>query len=559
MSLKRAASRTFWAGVVVAAAFTWGLGIARADDPHKKTGNPTPAPSKPAPSHTGAAQPTVSHGAPSGGGTPAAGGTPHSGGTPPAAGGTTHTGGTPAASGTIHAGGTPSTGGGTRPSATPPSSGGTRFGGAPSPSGSTRPTPSTSGGTRFGGNPSTGGGTRFGANSAPYRGHPGEQSSALPGGRTQFRSANGQMVTTNSRGQVSRIEAPRGPAGSRMVVSRGPGGARMVETGRPGARVVSYGPNRGFVERTVRPGFVSRTYVVGGVSYVHVYHSYSYHGFSYYHYIPGVYYGPRFYGWAVTPWAVPVRYSWFGVGISAPWFGYYGGYFAPYPVYRSPDLWLTDYLLAENLRLAYENQQAAYANQAPPPPAEGQQDAAALSPEVKALIADEVRQQLAEERAAAQQPAAVSSPGITGGVSEQVPPALSQRFFVVSSNLDIVTVAGQPCSLTPGDVIERKGKTVATDGGVAVDVVSSKPGDCAADAGAAVQLADLQDMHNQFREKIDSGLKMVADNQAKGLPGAPAADARTVADGTAPPAPDAATQLASQETDAGRLEAQVGN
>ena len=346
-----------------------------------------------------------------------------------------------------------------------------------------------------------------------------------------------------------------------MVINRGPGGARVVESGRPGARVVSYGPNRGFVERTVRPGFVSRTYVVGGRSYVHVYHSYSYHGFSYYHYIPGVYYGPRFYGWAITPWAVPVRYSWYGVGVSAPWFGYYSGYFTPYPVYRSPDLWLTDYLLAENLRLAYENQQAAYEGQAPPPPPAAQPDAATLSPEVKALIADEVRQQLAAERAAAQQPSpSLYSPEQPATpASEQVPPALTQRFFVVSSNLDTTTAAGQTCSLTPGDVIERKGKTVASDGGVAVDVVSSKPGDCAADAGASVQLADLQDMHNQFREKIDSGLKLVADNQAKGLPSAPGADARPVADGIAPPAPDAATQLVAQENDAAKVEAQVGN
>jgi hypothetical protein len=111
--------------------------------------------------------------------------------------------------------------------------------------------------------------------------------------------------------------------------------------------------------------------------------------------------------------------------------------------------------------------------------------------------------------------------------------------------------------LTPGDVIERKAKTVGADGGVAVDVVTSKPGDCATDAGASVQLADLQDMHNQFREKIDSGLKMVADNQAKGLPGSPAPDARPVPDGTAPPDPDAATQLAAQDSDAAKVEAQV--
>jgi hypothetical protein len=64
-------------------------------------------------------------------------------------------------------------------------------------------------------------------------------------------------------------------------------------------------------------------------------------------------------------------------------------------------------------------------------------------------------------------------------------------------------------------------------------------------------------MHNQFREQLDSGLKTLADNQARGLPTAPAAAPRTVAEGTADPAPGAESQLVAQETDAARLEDQV--
>jgi hypothetical protein len=241
----------------------------------------------------------------------------------------------------------------------------------------------------------------------------------------------------------------------------------------------------------------------------------------------------------------------------APWFGFYAGYFTPYPTYASPDLWLTDYLISENLRLSYESQQAGNDGQAPPPQSDVQPAADALSPEMKALIADEVKQQLAAERAAAVQPTS-STPPQPAPQSEQLPPALNQRFFVVSSNLDITTAAGQACSLTPGDIIHRTGKEVMADGGVVVEVVSSKPGDCAADSGAAsVQVADLQEMHNQFREQLDSGLKMLADNQAKRFPAAPAAGARPVAEGTADPVVDAEAQLVKQETDAGALEAQV--
>jgi hypothetical protein len=342
-----------------------------------------------------------------------------------------------------------------------------------------------------------------------------------------------------------------------MAINRGAHGERTVVTGRLGARVVSYGPHRGFVERTTaRPGYISRTYVVGGRSYAHVYREYRYHHIPYYRYVPGVYYSRRFYAWAATGWGAPVRYAWFGlVTPPAPWFGFYAGYFTPEAAYASPDLWLTDYVVAENLRLAYENEQAAYAGQAPQPQPNPQPTAATLSPEMKALIADEVRQQLAAEEAAAVQPTSSSTQQPAPG-GEQLPPALNQKFFVVSSNLDL-TAAGQACSLTPGDIIQRRSKDVAQDGTVAVDVVSSKPGDCAADSATTVELVQLQEMHNQFREQIDSGLNMLADNQAKGLPNGPAAAPRQAAEGTADPAPDAESQLAAQETYAAQLEAQV--
>jgi hypothetical protein len=329
-----------------------------------------------------------------------------------------------------------------------------------------------------------------------------------------------------------------------------------VETSRPGARVVSYGPHRGFVERQVRPGYISRTYVVGGRTYAHMYRAYSYRGVAYYRYVPAFYYGPRFYAWALTPWGAPVGYAWYGLATPAPWFGFYAGYFTPDGTYASPNLWLTDYLIAENLRLAYESQQAGNAGQAPPTSPDAQSVDAKLSLEMKTSIAEEVRQQLAAETAAALQPTSSGSQQPAAG-SEQLPPALNQRYFVVSSTLDITTAAGQACSLTPGDVIRRKDKDVAPDGGVAVEVASSKAGDCAVESLASVQLADLQEMHNQFREQIDAGLKKIADNQAKGLPNGPAAGARPVAEGTTDPVADAESQLVAQETEAAKLEAQV--
>jgi hypothetical protein len=106
----------------------------------------------------------------------------------------------------------------------------------------------------------------------PYQPRPGEQAKSLPGGGQEFHdSKTDRTVKTNARGEVHQIEAPRGLAGGKIVINRAPGGGRIVETGRPGARVVSFGPHRGFVERTVRPGYVSRTYVVSGRSFAHMY------------------------------------------------------------------------------------------------------------------------------------------------------------------------------------------------------------------------------------------------------------------------------------------------
>jgi len=543
VNLRRTVEKVFCAGVILAVAFACVPGEVRASQDKPK---PAAAPAKPAPAPAKAAPAPASNAQPAGGRSPQPAVRP--GGAAPAG-----------SVGNAGRGGTGVTGG----AAGNAGRSGTGLSGGPGNAG--RSGGAVGGNAGRGGAGTGGGGGLSGRTSAPnvgtgpahYASRPGDQTKSLPGGRTEFHNANGQTVTTNARGEVHRIEVPRGLAGgNKMVVNRGPGGARLVETGRPGARVVSYGPHRGFVERGVtgRPGYISRTYVVGGRSYAHVYREYRYHGVAYYHYVPAVYYGPNFYGWAVTPWGAPVRYAWFGLATPAPWFGFYAGYFTPYPTYASPDLWLTDYLIAENLRLAYDSQQAGNGGQAQPPPSNEQRNAPTLSPEMKALVADEVRQQLAAEKAAAAQPTS-SSPQAPG--SEQPPPALNQRFFVVSANLDITTAAGQACSLTPGDIIQRKGQTVAADGGVDVDVVSSKPGDCAADSRAAVQLADLQEMHNQFREQLDSGLKILADNQARGLPSGPAAGSRPIAEGIADPVADAESQLVAQETDAAKLEAQV--
>jgi hypothetical protein len=364
------------------------------------------------------------------------------------------------------------------------------------------------------------------------------------------------LKATNFRedGHPAHIEHTRAD-GSRMVVNRGVHGERSVEVvRRDGVRVVTMG-RRGFVERPLRAGYVARTYVSDGRTQVHVYRTNTYGRFHYSSFVPGVYYQPGFYGWAYRPWRAPVVFGW-GWG-RAPWF--YGGYFAPAPVYPSAALWLTDFLLAEDLKLAYENQTSAAGEGQPEPAAPVAADnSAALTPEIKRMIAEEVQRQLAAQWNAASQPA---SPELAGAAAGAPPPVLDARLklFVVSSNLNLSAGSdGQTCALTPGDILKRMGGNLTAEGQLPVGVLVSKEGDCPAGFATALDLAVLQDMQNEFCQQISDGLAKLASNEGRGgLPAGPAADPQPAAEGQAPASADAKDLLSQQAQEANQTEAAV--
>jgi hypothetical protein len=367
-------------------------------------------------------------------------------------------------------------------------------------------------------------------------------------GTTARYSANGRVTTINS----GRMVINQGPRGGRVVVAQLPSGGRVVSVGRYG----------GYVQHPyVRGGhpYMNRTYIYGGRSYAVVYRGYYWHGRPYYRYVPPYYYGRGFCGWAYRPWGAPVYWGW-GWG-GAPWYGYYGYYFAPYPVYPSAAFWLTDYLLAANLQAAYAAQAAAnanaqaQANAAPPAP---DQNAVTLTPEVKQAIADEVSAQLAAQQSA---PAASAQAApATTAMSDQLPDALDpkSRTFIVSSTLGGTMADGTACSLSSGDVLTRIGDTPDANQNVTVMVTSSQQGDCATGTQLPMSVQDLQDMQNDFRQKLDAGMQSLADNQGKnGMPNSPPPDKTAVPDGTAQPDPDAASQLAQTDQNADKAQAEV--
>jgi hypothetical protein len=391
-----------------------------------------------------------------------------------------------------------------------------------------------------------------------------------PGSRTTTRtftdrSGHPASATFRPGGHVATIYA------NGMTINHGLHGGRTIVAERNGRTIVTTGRRGGYVQRPYinRGGraYYQRTYVVGGRSYARVYRGYDYRGVRYYGYAPGYYYHPRFYGWAYNPWVRPVYYgpaAWGWAG--TPWFGFYGGFFTPYPVYASASLWLTDYLIAADLQAAYQARLDANAaagggeapapaeNYAPPSGGPAASSQTPLSPEVKQAIADEVQQQLAAENVAAANPQATPS-------SDQVPDALNpaERVFVVASNLDVTAPdSGQECSLTPGDVVMRLADTPDANQNVTASVQSSKAGDCATGQTVAIGVQDLQEMHNQFRAQLDSGLKTLADKGGTGgLPKPP--DTATTNGEVPPPAPDsaAADQLQAQQQQADQTEAQA--
>jgi hypothetical protein len=285
--------------------------------------------------------------------------------------------------------------------------------------------------------------------------------------------------------------------------------------------VVAQGPAYGYVQRPVAVQghpFYQRTYYNGGSTYTRIYRPYTYHGVVMPVYYPVVYYTPAFYLWATNPWKRPVRYrAW----ASDSWL--YESYFAPDPDYTSPLLWLADYLITcfiqpRDKSLALQNLQFWLQRLAAGETAVVANGQTTVTPDVKRLIADEVRWELNREQAEA------SHAGSQIRSAEGPPPILAggqTHVFVVQDALT-ADAGGRACTLTEGDVLQLAGTPPENAAAASLQVLASKPPDCPIGATVSVKLSDLQEMQNHMHETIDQGL---AELQAhhNGLPKPPAA------------------------------------
>jgi hypothetical protein len=299
-----------------------------------------------------------------------------------------------------------------------------------------------------------------------------------------------------------------------MDVHHNLSGNRRVEVERRDhSRVVAERGGRGYVQRPYMyhgHEYARRSYYYHGRYYNNYYGRYGYHGLYLNPYFPSYYYGAAFYGWAYNPWAAPIAYGW-GWG-GNPWFGYYGAFFTPYPVYASPSLWLTDYIIANSLQAAYVAQAAALSNPAP------------LTPETKQLIADEVRAQVALENNEAKAAGTGAEPDAASSSIARLLTDGKQHVFVAGQDLDVVDAGGTECALSEGDAIQLTGQTAPDAQAATLSVLASKGGkECPRGDTVSVALTDLQDMQNHMRETIDQGMKELQAKQGQGgLPAAPA-------------------------------------
>jgi hypothetical protein len=363
---------------------------------------------------------------------------------------------------------------------------------------------------------------------------------APPGGSVHMTKSGGE-VARNSRGQVTAYRGPNGHeahfdshGGVREVhangmnIRRGPGGERRVEMERADhSRFVAYGHGRGYIEHRYEYGghpYYARAYYYHGAYYRGYYRGYYYHGAYLYGYRPAYYYPPVYYGWAYNPWPAPVPYAW-GWG-GAPWYGYYGAYYQPYPVYPSAAYWIVDYMVAASLAEAYAAGAASTAADLHPvnpahliyasyDPTTGT-TSPAMTKEVKDAVADEIKLELAAGQKTTD-PSASNSGTLESLLADGKP-----HVFLVSAALT-VTSAGTDCALTEGDVLALNSAPPAEATDASLRVLAGKQTDCKKGDVVTIELTDLQEMHNHLLSNIDKGMAEMKDHPGQGgLPAPPA-------------------------------------
>jgi hypothetical protein len=384
-----------------------------------------------------------------------------------------------------------------------------------------------------------------------------------------------KAVSFDKRGKISSIHT------ANLDIHHSPQGQRTIISRRgDGSKVVSTGSHSGYVERSVvanNKTYILRTTIVNQRAYASTFVAYNHGGLVLAGFVPPVFFAPRFYGWAYYPWVSPIsfRWGWFG----ASWYVGPNPYFVASPLYPSAAFWLTDYMIGETLATDYQLRNdadmsdeggrvadSADANLFAEDDSDlssGRQETiqadvtTPVTPEIKAAIAEEVKQELAKDNAVGADPSQASF--------DVLPAALrsANHVFVVSNDLDVTTTDQQLCTLQAGDMLQVASPAADDSSFVQLRVASSKRADCPAGILVSVSLPDIQEMQNNFQARVESGLGELQNGQGQaGMPGAPAdavaAPPRPGVDALTPvSAADSLAMLNQQRQQADQAEAQA--
>ena len=384
---------------------------------------------------------------------------------------------------------------------------------------------------------------------AVHRGSGGREWQVDQGGHLVRYSKSGLDARFSNHGQLTQAHVVH--HGTDMVLTRDVRGHWQAEAVHSDhSRAVILGSNRGFVEHKIaaRPGYVVRNYVIEGRPTVRVYRAYAYRNINYFLYVPVVYFQPLFYRWLYSRWSAPVDYDW---GWSQdPWFVASRGYFTPDPSYPTPSSWMTDYLIAENLRLAFVPRDKPQNESEPNPEEVG--NVMEVPPEVKQAFSEEIGSQLTEMEAESKA-AGSFDPKHPPATNEQRPPVLDpkHRLVMVSMNVSVNTSPEETCALSGGDFIARTGDEILEGNKVGISVLASKPGDCPYGSAATIEVSVLQELSNETRSQVHAAAGVLAAKQgASGIPVGPDSTLHGAPEGAAAGDASAESQLQKLQKEA---------
>ena len=131
-----------------------------------------------------------------------------------------------------------------------------------------------------------------------------------------------------------------------------------------------------------------------------------------------------------------------------------------------------------------------------------------MPPDVRAQMHKQVKQNIAQEK-----------DGSPLSIADVIASAEAQDYlFQVSSMIDATDMAvGVECVLSTGDLVKFSQVPGENDATAQMKIVTAKAGSCGAGVVVEVSIGDLQDMLNDFSQRLEANMKKAHDRIAQAV------------------------------------------